>query len=137
MPAYVDTGLNLVDVDESPRATCWRSSAAGSASATSSAVRTARSPRSSATIARLVGAGRRACGCRRRRCLPLAVAAEAVARLARQGAPAHRRRPAPGQVRGCIFSSAKAERELGYRSRPAEAALRDALDWYRVQGQLR
>ncbi len=32
------------------------------------------------------------------------------------------------------FSSAKAERELGYRSRPAEAALGDALDWYRAAG---
>ena len=34
------------------------------------------------------------------------------------------------------FSSAKAERELGYRSGPAEAAVRDALDWYRRHGYL-
>jgi dihydroflavonol-4-reductase len=34
------------------------------------------------------------------------------------------------------FSSAKAVRELGYRSRPAEEALRDALDWYHRNGYL-
>ncbi|HLO74888.1 MAG TPA: NAD-dependent dehydratase, partial [Magnetospirillum sp.] len=34
------------------------------------------------------------------------------------------------------FSSAKAERELGYRHRPATAALADAVEWYRQQGML-
>lgn len=34
------------------------------------------------------------------------------------------------------FSSAKAERELGYRSRPLEDSLRDSVDWYRQQGML-
>ena len=34
------------------------------------------------------------------------------------------------------FSSAKAERELGYRSRPAAEAVRDALAWYRHNGYL-
>ena len=33
-------------------------------------------------------------------------------------------------------SSAKAERELGYRSRPVEETLRDAVAWYREQGAL-
>ncbi len=32
------------------------------------------------------------------------------------------------------FSSERAGRELGYRSRPAEEAVRDALDWFRAQG---
>jgi dihydroflavonol-4-reductase len=35
------------------------------------------------------------------------------------------------------FSSAKAERTLGYRARPAEAALGDAIAWYRARGDLR
>lgn len=34
------------------------------------------------------------------------------------------------------FSSAKAERELGYRNRSAAAALRDALAWYQSNGYL-
>ncbi len=33
-----------------------------------------------------------------------------------------------------FFSSAKAERELGYRFRPARAGLADALAWFRAEG---
>jgi dihydroflavonol-4-reductase len=33
-------------------------------------------------------------------------------------------------------SSAKAERELGYRSRPAAESIRDAARWYRERGVL-
>jgi dihydroflavonol-4-reductase len=36
-----------------------------------------------------------------------------------------------------FFSSAKAERELGYRTRPAEAGLADAIAWFRANGYLR
>jgi dihydroflavonol-4-reductase len=32
------------------------------------------------------------------------------------------------------FSSAKAERELGYTARPAVAALQDELDWFYKNG---
>jgi nucleoside-diphosphate-sugar epimerase len=32
------------------------------------------------------------------------------------------------------YSSAKAERELGYRSRPLEAGLRETIDWLRTRG---
>ena len=35
------------------------------------------------------------------------------------------------------FSSAKAERELGYRARPYREGLRDALDWFRHAGYLK
>ena len=33
-----------------------------------------------------------------------------------------------------FFSSAKAERELGYSARPAERALADALSWFQANG---
>jgi dihydroflavonol-4-reductase len=36
-----------------------------------------------------------------------------------------------------FFSSAKAERELGYRARPYIEGLRDAVDWFRGAGYLR
>jgi dihydroflavonol-4-reductase len=36
-----------------------------------------------------------------------------------------------------FYSSAKAERELGYRARPYGEALRDALDWFRGEGMIR
>jgi dihydroflavonol-4-reductase len=35
------------------------------------------------------------------------------------------------------FSSAKAERELGYQARPYPEALRDAIGWFREQGMIR
>ena len=35
-----------------------------------------------------------------------------------------------------FFSSARAERELGYTHRPAEAAIADAIAWYRANGYL-
>lgn len=34
-----------------------------------------------------------------------------------------------------FFSSAKAERELGYRARPADQALADAVAWFRAEGK--
>ena len=40
MPAFIDTGLNLVDVRDTAAAICWPASAAGPASATSWAPRT-------------------------------------------------------------------------------------------------
>jgi len=36
-----------------------------------------------------------------------------------------------------FFTSAKAERDLGYTHRPARAAIADALAWFRAQGMLR
>jgi dihydroflavonol-4-reductase len=36
-----------------------------------------------------------------------------------------------------FFSSAKAERELGYHARPYIEGLRDAIDWFREFGYLR
>ena len=33
-----------------------------------------------------------------------------------------------------FFTSAKAERELGYRARPVEAGLSDAIGWFRENG---
>jgi dihydroflavonol-4-reductase len=36
-----------------------------------------------------------------------------------------------------VFSSAKAERELGYRARPYGEGLKDAIDWFRQHGYLK
>jgi dihydroflavonol-4-reductase len=35
-----------------------------------------------------------------------------------------------------FFTSAKAERELGYKAKPAEEGIRDAIDWFREAGFL-
>ena len=34
------------------------------------------------------------------------------------------------------FSSAKAQRELGFHARPATQAIKDAVDWFRAEGRL-
>ncbi|MCX7361365.1 MAG: NAD-dependent dehydratase, partial [Alphaproteobacteria bacterium] len=67
---------------------------------------------------------------------PLAFAAEAVARftgkepmLTLDGLRMSRYR--------MFFTSAKAERELGYRSRPYQEGVADALTWFREAGYLR
>jgi dihydroflavonol-4-reductase len=36
-----------------------------------------------------------------------------------------------------FFTSAKAERELGYRARPYVEGLRDAIAWFREAGYVR
>ena len=36
-----------------------------------------------------------------------------------------------------FFTSAKAERDLGYKARPYSEALKEALAWFRGNGQLR
>ncbi len=36
-----------------------------------------------------------------------------------------------------FFSAAKAERELGFRARPVDQALADAIDWFRAERMLR
>jgi dihydroflavonol-4-reductase len=67
--------------------------------------------------------------------MPLAIAAEGVARLTgrepfvtRDGLRMARKK--------MYFSSAKAARELGYKARAARAGLADAIAWFRAQGRL-
>jgi len=67
---------------------------------------------------------------------PCAVAAEAVAHMTRRepfltvdGLRMSKHR--------MFFSSAKAERDLGYKARPYAEALKDALAWFREHGHLR
>jgi dihydroflavonol-4-reductase len=136
MPAYVDTGLNVVHVDDVAhghllafeRGRIGERYILGGENWTLREILTA--------IARLVG--RRAPRLRLPpgAVLPVAFLAEALARLRRAGEPLVTVEGVRLARKPMYFSSAKAERELGYRSRPAEAALGDALDWYRSQGQI-
>ena len=67
--------------------------------------------------------------------LPVAFVAEAFARLRVGAEPLITRDGVRLARKPMYFTSAKAERELGYRSRPATEALRDAIAWYRRQGR--
>jgi dihydroflavonol-4-reductase len=135
MPAYVDTGLNIVHVDDVAaghllaleRGRTGESYILGGEDMTLRAIL--------ADIARQVGRRPPRVRLPARALLPVAMIAEGVARLTGgttritvEGVRlAHKR---------MFFSSDKAVRELGYRFRPASEAFADALAWLRGQGLL-
>jgi dihydroflavonol-4-reductase len=133
VPAYVQTGLNLVHVDD---VACGHIAALksgrigeryilGGQNATLLVLLT--------QIARLVGRPVPWLKLPRRLLFPLAYAAEALGR--RTG-----REPFVTldglrlAKRLMFFTSAKAETELGYRARPYEQGLQEALAWFRAEG---
>ena len=67
---------------------------------------------------------------------PLAVGMEWVARLTGRE-PLLMRDTLRMARHRMFFSPAKAERELGYRFRPAREAVADAVAWFREHGMLR
>jgi dihydroflavonol-4-reductase len=136
MPAYVDTGLNLVHVDDV-------------ASGHIAALRQGRIGEryilggENMTLGAMLGeiahlAGRRAPTVRLPRQLiyPIAYGAEALARIT-QREPFVTVDGLKMAKYKMFFSSAKAERELSYRARPAAEALRDAYRWFLEAGYLR
>jgi dihydroflavonol-4-reductase len=68
--------------------------------------------------------------------LPVAYAAEAVARVFRTREPIVSVDAVRMSKKVMFFSSARAMAELGYRPRPAIAALEDAVRWFRDNGYI-
>jgi dihydroflavonol-4-reductase len=136
MPAYVDTGLNVVHVDDVAEGhlLAFERGRLGERYVLGGDNLPLREML--ATIARLVG--RRPPGLRlpATAVMPVAVVAEVLARLGIGAEPFVTRDGLRMARKPMYFTSAKAERELGYRSRPAEEALRDAIGWYRGHGRL-
>ena len=135
MPAFVDTGLNLVHVDDVAeghflaleRGRAGENYILGGADVTLAQMLT--------DIAAL--AGRRAPTVKLPRAplFPLAFAAETIARLT--GKEPFLTADALRMSRyRMYFSSAKAARELGYAARPYQEGLRDAHAWFAAQGYL-
>ena len=133
VPAFVDTGLNLVHVDDV---------AAGHVAALRRGRIGERYILGGENVALADLLSRIALLVQRRpprlrlpRALiyPVALAAEGVARVTRREpfVTLDGLRMAKYKM---YFTSAKAERELGYTSRPVEEALRDALQWFRAMG---
>lgn len=135
MPAYVETGLNLVHVDDVAtghllafdRGVVGERYILGGSDRSLSAIL--------AEIARLTNRSAPRLALPHALLEPLAWAVEGWARLTgcetepfltRDGLAMARRR--------MYFSSAKAERDLGYTHRPPEEALADALAWFRDHG---
>jgi dihydroflavonol-4-reductase len=137
MPAYVDTGLNIVHVDDVAeghllaleRGRIGERYVLGGQNCALAEIL--------ATIARLVGRRPPRLRLPTAPLLPIAILADAIARWRGAGEPLLTAEAVRMAKKRMYFSSAKAERELGYRWRPAEAALRAALEWYRAEGRLR
>ncbi|MHA1599484.1 MAG: hopanoid-associated sugar epimerase [Alphaproteobacteria bacterium] len=135
MPAFVDTGLNVVHVDDV---------AAGHLLAFDRGVVGERYVLGgeNLTLRDILAEIARLCGRRVPRVrlphglvMPIAYAAESVSRVTGRepfvtvdGLRMARKK--------MFFSSAKAETALGYRARPAEEALADAVEWFRGAGYL-
>jgi dihydroflavonol-4-reductase len=136
IPAYVDTGLNVVHVDDvaAGHLLAYERGAVGERYIlggqnltlgeilTLIAVLAGRRPPRLRLPAGLI--------------LPLAYLSEMAARLTRGAEPLLTVDGLRMARKRMHYTSAKAERELGYRSRPAADAVRDALDWYRRNGYL-
>jgi dihydroflavonol-4-reductase len=135
IPAFVNTGLNLVHVDDVAAGhlqACRRGRVGeryilGGQNATLQALL--------AEIAGLVGRAPPRVRLPRRLMFPVAYAAECMALLTR--------REPMATVDGVrmakyymYFSSGKAERELGYSARPYSEGLKDAVAWFRAANRL-
>jgi dihydroflavonol-4-reductase len=136
IPAFVDTGLNLVHVDDV---------AAGHLLAMERGVigeryilggQDASLRRLLADIAGLTGRKAPTVNLPRAPLYPLAFAAETVARATGRE-PFVTRDALDMAAHHMFFTSAKAERELGYGARPYMEALKDALSWFRAAGYLK
>lgn len=136
MPAYVDTGLNIVHVDDVAQGhrLAWQHGRIGERYILGGTDLTLQQILQ--MIARLVGRPAPRIRLPHALVLPVAYLAEAFARLG------------GGETRITVdgvrmarhhmfFSSEKAARELGYQARAPEVAFRDAIDWFRAQGIIR
>ena len=135
IPGFVDTGLNLVHVDDV---------AAGHLAALEHGVVGERYILGGANvtfadmladIAHLVGRKPPRLRIPRAAVMPIAYAAEALARFTGREpfATVDGVRMAKHRM---FFTAAKAERDLGHRSRPYMAGLEDAIHWFRENGYL-
>ena len=135
IPAYVDTGLNLAHVDDV---------AAGHVAALLTGVAGRRYilGGQDVTLRDLLGEVARLVGRRppqvrlpRGPLFPVAAIAERVARRTGRE-PLLTRDSLRMAGHRMFFSSARARAELGYRARPWQAAVADALDWFRAEGMI-
>ena len=135
VPAFVDTGLNLVHVDDvaaghllaMDRGRVGERYILGGQDVTLREML--------AAIAELTGRKPPTVALPRGPLVPLAAAAEALAQIT--GREPFLTRDALKMSRNrMFFSSAKAQAELGYRARPYREALVDALAWFRAHGRV-
>ena len=135
IPAFVDTGLNLVHVDDvaAGHVLAMEKGRIGERYILGGEDVSLR--QMLADIARLTGRRAPTVNLPRAPLYPLAWAAEAVARITGKE-PFVTRDALKMASHHMFFSSAKAKRELGYTARPYVEAIADALAWFRANGYL-
>ncbi|WP_448190976.1 hopanoid-associated sugar epimerase [Azospirillum sp. sgz301742] len=134
MPAYVDTGLNIAHVDDVAEGH-WLAFQRGTAGERYILGGEDLSLREILVlIAGMVGRRPPRVRLPHRAVLPVAYAAEAVARLTGGAEPLVTVDGVRMAKKCMFFSSAKAQAQLGYRARPARDALADAVAWFRTNG---
>ncbi len=136
MPAFIDTGLNLVHVDDVARGhlLAWRTGRVGERYILGG--QDVKLGEMLGVIAKLVGRKPPTVQLPRGPLFPLAHAAEFVARFTGKEpfVTVDGLRMAKYRM---FFSSAKATRDLGYTARPYPDALADALAWFRQAGYVK
>lgn len=136
MPAFVDTGLNMVHVDDVAaghllafeRGRIGERYILGGQNASLAEIL--------ATVARETGRAPPKIKIPRAAVVPLAYVTEAIASFTGKE-PMLTRDGLKMSKNKMFFSSAKAERELGYRARPYREGIRDAIGWFRDAGYLK
>ena len=136
MPAYVDTGLNLVHVDDVAEGHLLALEKGRIGETYILGGQDVTLKQMLAEIARLAGRKPPRIRLPRGPIYPIAYAAEAIAKLTGKE-PFVTVDALEMSKHLMFFSSAKAARELGYTARPYGAALEDALNWFRDAGYIK
>jgi dihydroflavonol-4-reductase len=136
MPAFVDTGLNLAHVDDVAQGHLLALDKGRIGERYILGGQDVTLRQLLGEIASLVGRKAPTVNLPRGPLYPLAAITEAWAQLSGKE-PMLTRDALTMSKRHMFFTSAKAERELGYRSRPYGEALAEAVTWFRQQGYIR
>jgi dihydroflavonol-4-reductase len=135
MPAYVDTGLNLVHVDDVAQGHLLALAAGRIGERYVLGGQDASLSEILAQVARVTGRPAPKVKLPIRPLYPLAEIAEFAARITGKE-PFLTKDSLKMASHHMYFSSAKAERELGYAARPYGEAVAEAIGWFRAQGYL-
>ena len=136
IPAFVDTGLNLAHVDDIARGHVFAMQSGKVGERYILGGQNVSLRDMLAVIAGQVGRKAPTVALPRAPLYPLAWAAEAVARVTGKE-PFVTSDALKMASHHMFFSSAKAERELGYMARPYAEGIADALAWFRAHGYLK
>ena len=137
MPAFVDTGLNIVHVDDvaAGHLLAFRNGEVGERYILGGEDLSLREIL--ADVAEIVGRKPPAISLPRAPLFPLAYLSEFIARLRGGAEPMLTVDGLRMSKKRMYFSSLKARDRLHYKTRPATEALRDAVEWFKANGYVK